>query len=417
MSFAPAGLLSRMQSLPMIAASPRFVPQRSAAMSIDAKTAILEHLGRQHQAMVALLAELVNIDSGSYNKRGVDAVGDRLRTFLDAADIPSDVIPHPTYGDCMAARLSGSGGGQPIVLTGHRDTVFPDGTVAQRPFRIDGNQAFGPGVADMKAGLVMNTFVLEALHRFGCPCPLTGLYTSDEEIASPSSRPVIEAEAKGARAVFNAEPGRPSGNLVSRRKGAAFIELEVTGRAAHSGAAHAQGVSAVEALARKIQRLHRLTDYDLGTTVNVGLAQGGTAVNTVAARATAAIDVRFPTLNIMEKILGEVREICCCCELPGSDARILREGNFLPLEQDEASRELLELYDRSATGLGFRVSGEATGGSADSGFTAALGTPTLCGTGPVGGNAHRDDEWCRIDTIVPRAQALALTILQVAASR
>jgi glutamate carboxypeptidase len=162
--------------------------------------------------------------------------------------------------------------------------------------------------------------------------------------------------------------------------------------------------------------LHRLTDYDRGTTVNVGLIQGGTAVNTVAARATAAIDVRFPTMNIMEKILGEVREICRCCELPGSEGRILREGNFLPLEQDEKSRELLDAYSRSASDLGFRVSAEATGGSADSGFTAALGTPTLCGTGPVGGNAHRDDEWCRIDTIVPRAQALALTILEVAAA-
>jgi glutamate carboxypeptidase len=314
----------------------------------------------------------------------------------------------------MAARLPATGGGnRPIILMGHRDTVFPDGTAAQRPFRIDGDQAFGPGVADMKAGLVMNTFVLEAFRRFGAPCPLTGLYTSDEEIASPSSRPVIEAEATDARAVFNAEPGRPSGNLVSRRKGAAFIEFEVTGKAAHSGAAHAQGVSAIEALARKIQRLHRLTDYDLGTTVNVGLVQGGTAVNTVAARATAAVDVRFPTLNIMEKVLGEVRDICRCCELPGSEGRIVREGNFLPLEQDEKSRELLDLYSRSAAGLGFQAAGEATGGSADSGFTAALGTPTLCGTGPVGGNAHRDDEWCRIDTIVPRAQALALTILEV----
>ena len=385
-------------------------------MKVAAKTAILEHLGRHHEAMVALLADLVNIDSGSYNKRGVDAVGGRLRAHIEAAGIPCEILPNATFGDCLAARLTGVGGDErPIILMGHRDTVFPDGTAAERPFRIEGNQAFGPGVADMKAGLVMNTFVLEAFHRLGAPCSLTGLYTSDEEIASPSSRPIIEAEARGARAVFNAEPGRPSGNLVSRRKGAAFIELEVTGRAAHSGAAHAQGVNAIEALARKIQRLHRLTDYDLGTTVNVGLAQGGTAVNTVAARATAAIDVRFPTLNIMEKILGEVREICCCCELPGSDARILREGNFLPLEQDEASRELLELYGRSAAGLGFQVAGEATGGSADSGFTAALGTPTLCGTGPVGGNAHRDDEWCRIDTLVPRAQALALTILELAA--
>ena len=386
-------------------------------MSVEVKTAIIEHLGRQHQAMVALLAELVNIESGSYNKGGVDAVEDRLRTWLEAAGIPCELFPNERYGGCMAARLPGAGGGnRPVVLMGHCDTVFPDGTVARRPFRLDGNRASGPGVADMKAGLVMNTFVLDALKRFGAPGPVTGLYTADEEIASPSSRPVIEAEAKGARAVFNAEPGRPSGNLVSRRKGAAFLELEVTGRAAHSGAAHADGVSAIEAMARKIQRLHKLTDYDLGTTVNVGLVQGGTAVNTVAARATAAIDVRFPTLNIMEKILGEVREILNYSELPGSESRILREGNFLPLEQDQASRELLDLYARSAAGLGMPgVGGEATGGSADSGFTAALGTPTLCGTGPVGGNAHTDEEWCRVDTLVPRAQALALTILEIAA--
>jgi glutamate carboxypeptidase len=382
----------------------------------EAGQKIVEHLGNQHEAMVALLAELVGIDSGSYSKSGVDAVQGRLRVWLEAAGIACESFPNPTYGNCLVARLPPRSGGEvrPIVLMGHCDTVFPDGTAAQRPFRIDGDRATGPGVADMKAGLVMNSFVLAALHRVGVPCALTGLYTADEEIASPSSRPLIEAEARQARAVFNAEPGRPSGNLVSRRKGAAFIELEVTGRAAHSGAAHAQGVSAIEAMARKIQRLHRLTDYDLGTTVNVGLMRGGQSVNTVAPRATAAIDVRFPTLNIMEKILGEVREICTCCELPGSESRILREGNFLPLEQDEASRELLERYARSAKGLGLDVAGEATGGSADSGFTAALGTPTLCATGPVGGNAHTDEEWCRIDTMVPRAQALALTIMELA---
>ena len=392
-------------------------------MSGDSKTAILEHLGGQHDAMVAMLGELVGIDSGSYNKRGVDLVEDRLRRWLEARGITCEMFPHDRFGGCMAARLPGNGGGngggggnRPIVLMGHCDTVFPEGTVAQRPFRIDGNRAFGPGVTDMKAGLVMNSFVLDALRRFGAPGPLVGLYTADEEIASPSSRPVIEAEAKDARAVFNAEPGRPSGNLVSRRKGAAFIELEVIGRAAHSGAAHADGVSAIEAMARKIQRLHKLTDYDLGTTVNVGLVAGGQSVNTVAPRATAGIDVRFPTLNIMEKILGEVREICNCCELPGSESRILREGNFLPLEQDEASRRLLDHYARAAADLGIQgVAGEATGGSADSGFTAALGTPTLCGTGPIGGNAHTDDEWCRIDTMVPRAQALALTILELGA--
>src|SRR5262245_51381453 len=165
-------------------------------MSSAIKTAIIEHLGRQHQAMVGLLADLVNIDSGSYNKPGVDAVGHRLRAFLEAADIPCEIYPSDVFGDCVAARLPGTGGNRPIVLMGHRDTVFPDGTAAQRPFRVEGNQAFGPGVADMKSGLVMNTFVLEAFSHFGAPCPMTRLYTSDEETASPSSRPAIHSKAR-----------------------------------------------------------------------------------------------------------------------------------------------------------------------------------------------------------------------------
>src|SRR5499427_7052497 len=187
----------------------RVDPGWSEIMSIEAKTAILEHLGRQQQAMVALLAELVNIDSGSYNKRGVDAVGERLRAWLEAAGISCEIFPHDRFGDCMAARLPAGGANRPIILMGHSDTVFPDGTAAQRPFRIDGNQATGPGVADMKAGLVMNSFVLEAFRRFGAPCPLTGLYTSDEEIASPSSRPIIEAEAKGCVRGLQCRAGPP----------------------------------------------------------------------------------------------------------------------------------------------------------------------------------------------------------------
>ena len=158
----------------------------------EARTEIVEYLGRRHQAMLTLLAELVNIDSGSYNKRGVDAVEDRLRAWLENAGIACEMFPHERFGGCMAARLPGqSGGNQPIVLLGHCDTVFPEGTAASRPFRIDGDRASGPGVADMKAGLVMNTFVLEALSRFGAPGPITALYTADEEIASPSSRKVI----------------------------------------------------------------------------------------------------------------------------------------------------------------------------------------------------------------------------------
>ncbi len=188
--------------------------------------AILEYLAAQRDAMIALLAELVNIDSGSYNKAGVDAVGARLRTHLETHGVACETISNATYGDCLRARVGGGGGKRNVLIMGHRDTVFPDGTAAARPFRIEGTRATGPGVADMKSGLVMNSFVLEAFQRFGgAPYPLVGLYTADEEIASPSSRTIIEAEARQARAVFNSEPGRPTGNVVSQRKGAAFLQL------------------------------------------------------------------------------------------------------------------------------------------------------------------------------------------------
>jgi glutamate carboxypeptidase len=266
----------------------------------------------------------------------------------------------------------------------------------------------------MKAGLVMNAFVLEAFARFGgASRPLINLVTSDEEIASPASRPVIEAAAQGARAVFNAEPGRPSGALVTGRKGAMFLTLEVTGRAAHSGGAHEQGISAIEELCRKVLELHGLTDYETGTTANVGLIRGGQSVNTVAPLAAAEVDVRFKTIAAMEDAEARISAILERTHLAGTTTRITRKATFLPLEQTAASRAVFEHYVACAAELGMTVGGEYAGGSADSGFTAAVGAPTLCGTGPIGEKAHSPDEVCRLDTLVPRAKALALAIARL----
>src|SRR5690606_37666600 len=159
----------------------------------------------------------------------------------------------------------------------------PNGEAARRPFTVRDGRASGPGVADMKAGIVMNTFVLSAFAALGgAPAPLVGLFPGDGESASPGSRPIIEVEARGARAVFNSEPGRASGNVVTGRKGGIFFRCEVFGRSAHSGANFQDGISAIEEMARKIQAWHALTDLDAGTTVNVGLVAGGQSVNTVA---------------------------------------------------------------------------------------------------------------------------------------
>lgn len=379
-------------------------------------------LAGQREAMIEALREMVNTDGGSYDKAGVDAVGAQVRRFLESHGIPVETIPREKHGDCLRATVAGgaaaraAGGNQKrnIVLMGHRDTVFPKGEPQRRPFRIEGDKAYGPGVADMKAGIVMNMFVLAAFAKFGgAPGPLVGLFTGDEEIGSPEGRPVIEAEARQARVVFNAEPGRPSGNVVTGRKGGVFMVMEIEGKAAHSGGNFQEGISAIEELARKIQAIHALTDLNRGITLNVGLVSGGQSVNTVAPWAQGQIDLRYVEPADRDEIVGKIHEIVARSFVPGTRATLAVKGEFLPLTQTPSSARLFELYRAAAAETGFAADGEFSGGCADSGFTAAVGTPTLCAVGPVGGRAHSPEEYLMVDSMVPRAQALARAILRL----
>jgi glutamate carboxypeptidase len=368
-------------------------------------------LAAQREAMLDLLEKAVNIDSGSYDKAGVDAVGELFEGFFKAHDIDVERVPRDVSGDIFRARIAGQGNA-PIVLMGHRDTVFPKGEAVRRPFSIREGRAYGPGVADMKSGLVLNAFVLAGFKKFGGhPAPLVALLTSDEEIGSPQSRPVIEETAIGARAVFNAEPGRANGNVVSGRKGGVFMVMEVTGKAAHSGGNFGSGHSAIHALASKITAVAALTDLSVGVTLNVGLISGGQSVNTVAPLAQGEIDMRYVKRVDRDRIFGAIETIVATEHVPGTSATLRITGEFLPLESAPDHASLLSSYKLAAQRVGFEVDGEFTGGCADSGFTAAVGTPTLCATGPVGGLAHTPEEYLEVDTMVPRAQALALAVM------
>jgi len=374
-------------------------------------------LAAREDAMVAMLREMVDIDSGSYNKPGIDAVGGVVRRFLEGHGLTVEALPQSRHGDCLRASIpgqaSGNAGGN-IVLMGHRDTVFADGEAARRPFTIRDGIAYGPGVADMKAGLTMNCFILAAFARFGgAPAPLVGLFTGDEEIGSPEGRPVIEAEARRARVVFNSEPGRVSGNVVTGRKGGVFMAFRITGKAAHSGGNFSEGISAIEELAHKIQAIHALTDLDRGITLNVGLVSGGQSVNTVAPWADGQIDLRYVDPNDKGDVMARIGAIIERSNVPGTRSELTIRGEFLPLTQSPSARRLFELYVGAAAASGFRTDGEFTGGCADSGFTAAVGTPTICAVGPVGGNAHSPEEFLRVDSLVPRAQACARAILRL----
>lgn len=376
---------------------------------------ILDWLASQQQAMQDLLQKVVDIDSGSRNEAGVTAVASALRARLEAAGVAVQFEPVPGYGVLLHARVPGAaqegqGEGAPILLMGHMDTVYPAGTVARRPFHVQGERAYGPGVADMKSGLVMNVFVAEAFARCGgLGAPLQLLFSCDEEIGSPATCERIMAQARGVRAVFNAEPGRANGNLVTSRKGSMGVAFEVEGVAAHAGINPAAGASAIEALARKTLALHALTDPATGVSANVGVVHGGIVPNMVAPQARAELDVRFSAATDPDELLARVRAIVEEESVPRTKGRITEAHRTQPMKPTPEA--LLALYQRGAEALGFTVQGEFTGGAADSGLTASVGAPTLCATGPVGGHAHTEREYCELKSFVPRAQALALAIL------
>ena len=376
---------------------------------------ILDWLAAQQDAMLSLLRAAVNTDSGSYDKPGVDSVGDLFINFFTQHGLLTSREPNERFGDAIHIRLDDQRANEkPVLLMGHRDTVFPKGESARRPFRIENGRAYGPGVCDMKGGLVINAFVLAAFKRFGgAPAPVAGLITSDEEIASPSSRPIIERVARQSRCVFNSEPGRPDGNIVTGRKGGVFLSFEVFGKAAHSGGNFEKGISAIGELANKVVAMHGLTDLSRGITVNVGTIKGGQSVNTTAPHAEGQIDLRYVKPADRSAALAALQQIVDRAYVPGTMAKLEVRGEFLPLTATAESEQLFALYQGAAAQAGLDIAGEFSGGCADSGFTAAVGTPTLCGTGPVGANAHTPEEYLEVASMVPRAQAMALAIMRL----
>ncbi|MCG3785469.1 M20 family metallopeptidase [Delftia acidovorans] len=381
---------------------------------VQQRARLLDWLGGQQQAMQDLLHRIVDIDSGSRDEAGILAVAQALRERLEAAGVAVRFEDVPGYGVLLHADVVGPDGdgpaeGAPIYLMGHMDTVFPAGTVARRPFRVEEGRAYGPGVADMKSGLVLNVFVAEAFARCGgLKAPLKLFFSCDEEIGSPATRQTIMDTVRGARAVFNAEPGRVSGNLVTSRKGSMAVEFEVQGVAAHAGINHAAGASALEAMARKLLALHALTDPATGTTTNVGVLQGGIVPNMVAPHAKAELDVRYTAQTDPDALMERIRAIVEEESVPRTQGRVTAVRRTVPMAPTPDA--LLQLYRRGAQSLGFDVQGEFTGGAADSGLTASVGVPTLCATGPVGGHPHTEREYCELATFVPRAQAVALAI-------
>lgn len=293
-----------------------------------------------------------------------------------------------------------------ILVLGHLDTVYELGTIKKMPFRVTQGRAFGPGAFDMKGGLVIALFAVDALAHAGC-LPLRRtvfLWTSDEETGSESSRQAIEDHARRSAAVLVLEPAGPKGALKTRRKATGTAEIVITGRAAHAGLDPGAGVNAVYELALQAGRLMSLNDARSGTSVNPTIAQGGTRSNVIPDTARLTIDLRAETLADMrriERMLRALRPI-----LPG--ARVAVQGGFSrpPLER-RSSSALFSHARQMAGALGFSVDECLAGGGSDGNFTAALGVPTLDGLGAVGEGAHSPDEQVILSALPERAALLA----------
>ncbi|HEY6151372.1 MAG TPA: M20 family metallopeptidase [Gaiellaceae bacterium] len=307
----------------------------------------------------------------------------------------------PLDGGHLRAELSGQG--RPILLSAHCDTVWPAGTLAEMPFRVEGATAYGPGAYDMKAGLVV---MLEAIRLAGDDRRALRVFlTGDEEIGSRTARPLLEQAADGVAAAFVVEPPGKTGNLKTSRKGLGRFTLTVTGRASHAGTARADGVSAIEELAHQILALHALTDDDAGTSVNVGVVSGGTSENVVPAQAEARIDVRVATMadrDRLEQTLAGLRPVHpeATLELGGGWTRP-------PLERSEGAAKLFERARDYGRELGLELEEESSGGGSDGNLIGALGVPVLDGLGAEGAGAHSLDEHVELDSIPVRAELLS----------
>jgi glutamate carboxypeptidase len=373
------------------------------------------YLKEKEAEMLQLLGKLVNIDSGSYVKHGIDSIGEILREEYEKLGFEVQVHPQQKYGNSMSIKHPEATDPQ-IIIVAHMDTVFPDGTAKQRPFSRDEKRAYGPGVIDMKASQVAALYAMKALIEADEKDAYTNVQivlNSDEEIGSPSSRVLIEEKAKGKKYALIMEPGRADGSVVSERKGGGKYTIKVTGKGAHAGIEPQKGRSAIEELAHKIIKLHGITNFNEGVTVNVGLIEGGTSVNTVSPIAEGHIDVRVVTTEQAEKTAKAIEEICSTPDVEGTSIELTGAIGRPPMFPNDKSRALLEVVKEVGAKLGVEIKDTKTGGGSDGNFTQAIGVATLDGLGPVGGNAHSDEEYLEINTFVERTLVLIETMKQL----
>ncbi|MFQ5536635.1 MAG: M20 family metallopeptidase [Gemmatimonadota bacterium] len=382
-------------------------------MSQERAQEILAYLEDRREAMVDLLVTLAGMETPSdvpHAQKGIQAV--LARHFHDLGLHVRPVPGRATGGHLLAAPAERIRGRPLQMMLGHMDTVWPLGTLDEMPVVVEGGVVRGPGTFDMKGGLVQMIFALEALRAAGAEPEATPVIfvNSDEEIGSPESKRWVATLARIMCRVFVVEPALgPEGKLKTARKGVANYTVRAVGKAAHAGLDPTGGVSAIEELAYHIPELHSLTDLDRGVTVNVGVIQGGTRPNVIAAEAWGEVDVRILTREDAVGVEAAIRGL----EPRLEGARLEVDGGLKapPMERTPGNRALWRAAQRAALRLGLKLDEVTSGGGSD-GNTTSQFAPTLDGLGPVGDGAHARHEHLLVDFLVERTALLAELLME-----
>jgi glutamate carboxypeptidase len=363
-------------------------------------------------ATLTLLKELVALESPSHDKSAVDVCSAHVARQLRNLGAEVTVIPQAIAGDHLTALWPGNDRSSQFLTLCHLDTVWSRGTLTTIPLREEDGKLFGPGVYDMKAGTAILLTALKVLKGTGLSPrhPVRLLFTSDEEVGSITSRDLIETEAQRSCLTVVLEPALAGGQLKTFRKGVGDFTVVAHGRAAHAGGDHQKGVNAIEELAYHIPALQKLTDYESGTTVNVGTIKGGSASNVVPERAEMEVDFRISQMAEIDRVTAAVQGLQPV--LAGARLEIDGGLNRPPMEHNMMMVKTFEQARRLAAGIGLTLEEGSTGGGSDGNFTAALGTPTLDGMGAIGDGAHAAHEHVIISSLADRAALLATILTQ-----
>ena len=357
--------------------------------------------------MLRLLRRFVTTESPSLEKAAADRCSKVIAKEWREQGVRVERIPQKHRGDHLRVTYTSKSGaaGQLLVL-GHYDTVYSTGTLKERPFRISGGKAYGPGVFDMKAGIVQALFALETLRRSNVSTKkIVFLWTSDEEIGSESSRKLIETEARRSDAVFVLEPSfGPRGLVKTARKGVGQAELMVRGRSSHAGLAPEEGINAVHELAAQLTRIEKWNDGRRGVSINADIVEGGTRSNVIAERARAVLDLRALRSSDMRRIERRLHALRPVHR--GASLKVTGGFDRPPLERKRC-RALFAHAESLAKQMHLSLGECTAGGGSDGNFTGALAIPTLDGLGAVGDGAHSDHEYVLIHTMPARAALLA----------